>query len=164
MTFLSFGKTRSGLPGRLVTFSRNLCPHERAILLTRSSGFVFLLRISAICLLRSIRVSVSIASYKVDGTPRQTCPKGFRQIPCGKTAQSDRIPKIHYSLFLLQVLKQYQYGPQKSIWCLSLHPRQMADRLLARTVLGTAPFRFKGAGFDFPLIVFGLRLRLLFAS
>ncbi len=62
MTFLSVGKTRSGFPGRLGTWSRNLYPHERAILFTTSSGFVPLLRMSAILLLRSDRVSVSIGS------------------------------------------------------------------------------------------------------
>ena len=61
MTFLSFGKTRSGFPGRSETWRCGLYPNERAIFLTSSSGFVFLLRMSAIRSLRSFRVSVSIA-------------------------------------------------------------------------------------------------------
>ena len=69
MTFLSLGNTRSGLPGRSETCNRNLCPHVRAILLTRSSGFVSLLRMSAIRLLRSVRESVSIACDTADVIP-----------------------------------------------------------------------------------------------
>jgi len=42
MTFLCLGKTISGFPGRLGTWSRNLYPQDRAIFLTKSSGFVFL--------------------------------------------------------------------------------------------------------------------------
>jgi hypothetical protein len=71
MIFLSFGNTRSGLPGRSATCSRNLCPHARAILLTRSSGFVSLLRMSAIRLLRSVRVSVSIPCGPTDVISRR---------------------------------------------------------------------------------------------
>jgi hypothetical protein len=60
MALLRLGKTRSGFPGRSGTLSRNLYPHERAIFLTISSGFVSLLRMSAMCLLRSRRVNVSM--------------------------------------------------------------------------------------------------------
>ena len=65
MTFLSFGKTRSGFPGRSETCRCGLYPNERAIFLTSSSGFVFLLRMSAIRSLRSFRVNVSIAALFV---------------------------------------------------------------------------------------------------
>ena len=50
----------SGFPGRSETWSLNLYPQERAIFLTKSSGFVSLLRMSAIRLLRSSRDNVSI--------------------------------------------------------------------------------------------------------
>ena len=60
ITFLCFGKTISGFPGRLGTWSRNLYPKDRAIFLTKSSGFVFFPWMSAMRLLRSVRVSVSI--------------------------------------------------------------------------------------------------------
>src|SRR6266404_5772500 len=64
MTFRRFGKTMSGFPGRSDAWSRNLYPKERAIFLTKISGLVFLLRMSDIRLLRSVRVRVSIGPYK----------------------------------------------------------------------------------------------------
>ncbi len=60
MALLRLGKTKSGFPGRSGTLSRNLYPHERAIFLTVSSGFVSLLLMSAMRLLRSRRVNVSM--------------------------------------------------------------------------------------------------------
>ena len=53
------------MPGRSELWRRNLYPHERAIILTKISGLVFLSRMSDIRLLRSVRVSVSISRAKL---------------------------------------------------------------------------------------------------
>jgi len=92
-------KTRSGLPGRSETCRRNLCPHELAILLTRSSGLVSLLRTSAIRLLRSVRVSVSIASRPADGIARRCAPTTSSELPCGKSTLLKPAGQGKYSLF-----------------------------------------------------------------
>lgn len=58
-----------------------------------------LLRTSAIRLLRSFRVSVSIASRPADGIARRCAPTTSSELPCGKSTWLKPIRQEKYSLF-----------------------------------------------------------------
>jgi len=60
---------------------------------------VSLLRTSAIRLLRSVRVSVSIASRPADGIARRCTPTACSKLPCGKSTSLKPAGQGKYSLF-----------------------------------------------------------------
>ncbi len=100
MNFLSFGKTKSGLPGRSATCDRSLWPNDRAIFLTASSGLVFFAWMSAIRLLRSVGVSVSIDQGPPNVNLRHRRPPTVSHGPrCGKDTMPQHTAQGNYSLF-----------------------------------------------------------------